>query len=346
MGKKKIQIKKIMDPKTQITTFSRRRNGLLKKAYELSVLCGIDVTILIFDEKNKCHVYCSNEKENAAEIMMQKYIDRRFKTDTSKKHSESIGLECQLDKTIHENDGYNLNDRNESVAIVQTYQVMRNDNQKKGTSLSYIPSEECLDETDKTEGLYVKSKRTYHVYTESPKKEVETEYRRSDSYFLEQFQNEFIDQYQNNNLQSDYTNHTQSTANSNNTFFQSYPYTYMMNNNCNFGKSVPNLRMFSSLENISQNSAPMVHNNRISPIYNYLHQKSPELLLFNSLKKFNNQLSSDFEINNQSESNMLNNIMQEPYKEVTSNPLSPNDEKYNIPNGILTDFQNHLYIYD
>ncbi|EMR08346.1 hypothetical protein PNEG_03186 [Pneumocystis murina B123] len=343
MGKKKIQIKKIMDPKTQITTFSRRRNGLLKKAHELSVLCGIEVTVLIFDEKNKCHVYCSNEEENAAEAMMQKYINKRFKTDTSKKQSESIGLECQLDGTMLEKNQYNFNDRVENVAIIQTYQVIQNDNKKKDMPLAFISSEDSLD---KTEGLYVKSKRTYHVYTESPKKDPEAECQKSDSYYLKQLQNGFIDHYQNNNLQTNYTNHAQSTINSDNKSFQSYPYSYMMNNNYNFGKSAPNLLLFSNLENISQNSTPVVHNNLINPICNYSDQTYAESLLDDSLKKFNNQISSDFEIYNQTESNMLNNIMQESYKEMTSSPLSPNDKKYNIPNGILADFQNHLYIYD
>ncbi|KAG4301334.1 hypothetical protein PCK1_002260 [Pneumocystis canis] len=50
------EIKKIENPHIQMTTFARRRNGLFKKAYELSVLCDIDISVLIFDTKNKCHV--------------------------------------------------------------------------------------------------------------------------------------------------------------------------------------------------------------------------------------------------------------------------------------------------
>ena len=32
-------------------TFKKRRNGLIKKAYELSILCGCQVALVIFDSK-------------------------------------------------------------------------------------------------------------------------------------------------------------------------------------------------------------------------------------------------------------------------------------------------------
>ncbi|QSL64411.1 hypothetical protein MERGE_001712 [Pneumocystis wakefieldiae] len=220
MGKKKIQIKKIMDPKTQITTFSRRRNGLLKKAHELSVLCGVEVAILIFDEKNKCHVYCSNEEENAAETLMHKYINKRFRTERSKKQAELVGLECQLDGAVVGKEGYNLSDGNDNVAVVQTYQVVANNNANKDASLPFT-SEDCLD---KIEGLYIRSKRTYHIHTESSKKGLEAECKGSDPYYFGQ-------------------------------------------------RSVPDFRLLSSFENISQNTAPMVHDNLTNSICNYSDHK-------------------------------------------------------------------------
>lgn len=109
-----------------------------------------------------------------------------------------------------------------------------------------------------------------------------------------------------------------------------------MNNNYNFRRSVPDFRLLSSFENISQNTAPMVHDNLTNSICNYSDHKYSEPLLYNSLKKFNNQISLDFEISNQTESNVLSNIMQGSYTEMTANPLSPSE--------ISADFENHLYI--
>ena len=47
MGRRKIAIQKIKDQRRRTVTFNRRRLGLMKKAYELSVLCNCDVTLII-----------------------------------------------------------------------------------------------------------------------------------------------------------------------------------------------------------------------------------------------------------------------------------------------------------
>lgn len=51
MGKKKIQISKIQDEKVCQLTFYKRRKGVLKKAMELALLCGVDVFVTIIDIK-------------------------------------------------------------------------------------------------------------------------------------------------------------------------------------------------------------------------------------------------------------------------------------------------------
>ncbi|KAG4990023.1 hypothetical protein JHK82_032333 [Glycine max] len=40
-------------------TFAKRRNGLLKKAYELSVLCDAEVALIIFSNRGKQYEFCS-----------------------------------------------------------------------------------------------------------------------------------------------------------------------------------------------------------------------------------------------------------------------------------------------
>lgn len=46
-------IAKIQNTTTRQVTFSKRRSGLIKKAYELSVLCDIDVALIMFSPSGK-----------------------------------------------------------------------------------------------------------------------------------------------------------------------------------------------------------------------------------------------------------------------------------------------------
>ncbi|AQK83301.1 Putative MADS-box transcription factor family protein [Zea mays] len=53
MGRVKLQIKRIENNTNRQVTFSKRRNGLIKKAYELSVLCDIDIALIMFSPSNR-----------------------------------------------------------------------------------------------------------------------------------------------------------------------------------------------------------------------------------------------------------------------------------------------------
>ncbi|KAJ0085546.1 hypothetical protein Patl1_07583 [Pistacia atlantica] len=48
MGRGKIEIKRIENTTNRQVTFCKRRNGLLKKAYELSILCEAEVALIVF----------------------------------------------------------------------------------------------------------------------------------------------------------------------------------------------------------------------------------------------------------------------------------------------------------
>ncbi|KAL9820181.1 putative transcription factor MADS-type1 family [Arabidopsis thaliana] len=48
MGRVKIQIKRINDRQQRNIAFAKRKNGLLKKAYELFVLCNVPVALILF----------------------------------------------------------------------------------------------------------------------------------------------------------------------------------------------------------------------------------------------------------------------------------------------------------
>lgn len=62
MGRKKIQITRIMDERNRQVTFTKRKFGLMKKAYELSVLCDCEIA-LIFNSTNKLFQYASTDMD-------------------------------------------------------------------------------------------------------------------------------------------------------------------------------------------------------------------------------------------------------------------------------------------
>jgi hypothetical protein len=53
MGRGKVELKRIENKISRQVTFAKRRNGLLKKAYELSVLCDAEVALLIFSSRGR-----------------------------------------------------------------------------------------------------------------------------------------------------------------------------------------------------------------------------------------------------------------------------------------------------
>ncbi|XWS25248.1 hypothetical protein CRYUN_Cryun27aG0053200 [Craigia yunnanensis] len=53
MGRVKLAIKKIENTTNRQVTFSKRRNGLIKKAYELSILCDIDIALIMFSPSGR-----------------------------------------------------------------------------------------------------------------------------------------------------------------------------------------------------------------------------------------------------------------------------------------------------
>lgn len=90
MTRRKIQIKKIDDTIARQVTFSKRRRGLFKKAYELSTLCDAEIALMVFSASGKLFEYSNSS--------MGQVIERR------NVHPKNIGqpsLELQPDDDVH-----------------------------------------------------------------------------------------------------------------------------------------------------------------------------------------------------------------------------------------------------
>ncbi|XP_016456449.1 MADS-box transcription factor 23-like isoform X1 [Nicotiana tabacum] len=60
MGRGKVVIQRIDNTTSRQVTFSKRRNGLLKKAKELAILCDAEVGLIIFSSTGKLYEFSSN----------------------------------------------------------------------------------------------------------------------------------------------------------------------------------------------------------------------------------------------------------------------------------------------
>ncbi|XP_073063775.1 MADS-box protein SOC1-like isoform X1 [Primulina eburnea] len=65
MVRGKTQMRRIENATSRQVTFSKRRNGLLKKAFELSVLCDAEVALVIFSPRGKLYEYASSSMQES-----------------------------------------------------------------------------------------------------------------------------------------------------------------------------------------------------------------------------------------------------------------------------------------
>ncbi|KAJ6741105.1 AGAMOUS-LIKE MADS-BOX PROTEIN AGL104 [Salix purpurea] len=73
MGRNKLPLKKIDNPCRRKITYSKRRDGIIKKATELSVLCDTDVGVLMYSPHGRLTTFSSNGR---IEDIFLRYFDQ------------------------------------------------------------------------------------------------------------------------------------------------------------------------------------------------------------------------------------------------------------------------------
>nr|BAD13496.1 MADS-box protein [Asparagus officinalis] len=103
MGRGKIEIKRIENSTNRQVTFSKRRNGIIKKAREISVLCEAQVSVLIFSSSGKISDYCS------ANTSFSRILER-YQQNCGKKlwDANHESLSAQIDRIKKENDNMQI----------------------------------------------------------------------------------------------------------------------------------------------------------------------------------------------------------------------------------------------
>eukprot|EP00092_Neocalanus_flemingeri_P035405 GFUD01038521.1.p1 GENE.GFUD01038521.1~~GFUD01038521.1.p1 ORF type:complete len:422 (+),score=71.01 GFUD01038521.1:164-1429(+) len=139
MGRKKIQISRITDERNRQVTFNKRKFGVMKKAYELSVLCDCEIALIIFSSSNKLYQYASTDMDK----VLLKYTEYNEPHESltnkniidalNKKESKGgLGSPCG-DDSDHEGD-FNLTPRTEAKynKIDEEFHLMMQRNQING----------------------------------------------------------------------------------------------------------------------------------------------------------------------------------------------------------------------
>ncbi|XP_019237531.1 PREDICTED: agamous-like MADS-box protein AGL27 [Nicotiana attenuata] len=71
MGRKKVEMKRIEEKSSRQVTLCKRRKGLIKKAKQLSILCDVDVAVVVFSDRGT--LYESSTPSSVTEIVQQYY---------------------------------------------------------------------------------------------------------------------------------------------------------------------------------------------------------------------------------------------------------------------------------
>ncbi|KAL7107217.1 hypothetical protein ACP275_06G040300 [Erythranthe tilingii] len=95
MVRGKVEMKRIENASSRQVSFSKRRNGMLKKAYELSVLCDAEVALIIFSPKGRLYEFSSSNMQKS----IQKYLESRRNRNTGtevEEHMQHLKNEAEL----------------------------------------------------------------------------------------------------------------------------------------------------------------------------------------------------------------------------------------------------------
>ncbi|GLJ43156.1 hypothetical protein SUGI_0895880 [Cryptomeria japonica] len=110
MGRGKIEIKRIENRTNRQVTFSKRRSGLIKKAYELSVLCQAEVGLIIFSSRGKLYEYGSHGVTRTIERYKRTYTKGKECEENTNLNIENLKVE--VTKLRHQVDILNNEKRN------------------------------------------------------------------------------------------------------------------------------------------------------------------------------------------------------------------------------------------
>ncbi|XP_057796147.1 agamous-like MADS-box protein MADS1 isoform X1 [Salvia miltiorrhiza] len=137
-GRGKIQIKRIENTTNRQVTFCKRRNGLLKKAYELSVLCDAEVALVVFSSRGRLYEYANNSVRATIDRYKKATVDSSNTMSTSEANTQFYQQEAtKLRRQIRDCQNTNRQILGEGVSSMQL-KDLRNMENKVEKAISRI----------------------------------------------------------------------------------------------------------------------------------------------------------------------------------------------------------------
>ncbi|KAJ0968296.1 hypothetical protein J5N97_025213 [Dioscorea zingiberensis] len=94
MGRGKTEMRRIENDTSRQVTFSKRRNGLLKKAFELSVLCDAEVALIVFSPRGKLYEFASSSTQETINRYMMHSKNINIENRTTEQNMQNWKFEA------------------------------------------------------------------------------------------------------------------------------------------------------------------------------------------------------------------------------------------------------------
>ncbi|XP_076927384.1 protein VERNALIZATION 1-like [Bidens hawaiensis] len=100
MGRGKVELKRIQDKVSRQVSFTKRQNGLMKKAHELFMLRDVDVAVFVFSGRNVLYEFSTDD--SMPEIL-NRYQDYKHADEEVRKIvQKELILQCRDVRTVDE----------------------------------------------------------------------------------------------------------------------------------------------------------------------------------------------------------------------------------------------------
>lgn len=96
MGRRKIEIQPLGDDRNRTVTFVKRKAGLFKKAYELSVLCKVDLAVIIVGNNNKVYEFSSVDTKELMDFYLQQTPYEQKLPENYGRYKKKTSLQSRL----------------------------------------------------------------------------------------------------------------------------------------------------------------------------------------------------------------------------------------------------------
>lgn len=101
MGRRKIEIQPLTDDRNRTVTFVKRKAGLFKKAYELAVLCQVDLAVIIVGNNDKVYEFSSVDTSELLKTYLRVAPHELKLPESYGNYKKRLNLHSKSGTTLH-----------------------------------------------------------------------------------------------------------------------------------------------------------------------------------------------------------------------------------------------------